>query len=150
MTVTVGAVLVGVVAHTTPEAILQSRALEVLVVRVELLTFAAADGVRDGVVVGAVAWGRFIVELGHVDNVYVMLQAQLSGNIQSDVGVWWGVRGLVMGVPDEGGTCEVRVEVFHDATVVKAVFDLLMPDGPKLLLTLELNFVQADGLFLGY
>ena len=139
--VMVGAVLVGVVACTAPEAVLQSRALEVLVVRVELLALAAANGVRDGVAVGAVSWGGFVVKLRHVDNAYVVLQAQLSGNVQSDVGVWWGVRGLVMGVLDKGGTCEVRVEVLHDAAIVEVVFDLLMADGPELFLVFELNFV---------
>ena len=77
----VGAVLVGVVAHAAPEAILQSWALEVLVVGVELLALAATNGVRDRVAVGAVAWGRFVMQLRHVDDAYVMLQAQLSGDV---------------------------------------------------------------------
>ena len=77
----VGTVLVGVVACATPEAILQGQALEVLVVGFELLALAATDGVRDRVVVGAVAWGRFVMQLRHVDNTYVMLQAQLSGDV---------------------------------------------------------------------
>ena len=69
----VGAVFVGVVPRTAPEAVLHSRALEVLVVRVKLLAFAAADGVRKGAVVGAIACAGFVVELGHVDNMYVVL-----------------------------------------------------------------------------
>ena len=92
----VGTVLVGVVACAAPETILQSRALEVLVVGVELLAFAAANGVRERAAVGAVACRGFIMKLGHVDDTYVMLQAQLSGNVQGDVGVRWGVRGLVV------------------------------------------------------
>ena len=55
-----------------------------------------------------------------------------------------------MGVPDKGRACEIRVEAGHSATVVKAVFDLLMTKSPEFLFTLELNFTQADGLFLGY
>ena len=62
----VGAVLVVMGTGATPEAILQGRALEVLVVRVDLLALAAADGVREWVVVGAVAGGGFVMELGHV------------------------------------------------------------------------------------
>ena len=69
----VGAVFVGVVPCAAPEAVLQSRALEVLVVRVKLLAFAAADGVRKGAAVGTIACAGFVVELGHVDNTYVVL-----------------------------------------------------------------------------
>ena len=90
------------------------------------------------------------MKLRHVDDPYVVLQAQLSSNVQGDVGVWWGVRRLIMGVPDKSGTCEVRVEACHNTAVVKAVLDLLMTKSPKFLFALELNFVQADGLFLGY
>ena len=79
------------------------------------------------------------MELRHVDDPYVVLQAQLSGNVQGDVGVWWGVRRLVMGVPDKGRTGEVRVEACHGTAVVKAVFDLLMSKSPEFLLALELN-----------
>ena len=50
-----GAVLVVVGMASTPHAILQCRALEVLVVGVELLAFAAADRMGKGVAVGAVA-----------------------------------------------------------------------------------------------
>ena len=50
-------------------------------VGVELLALAAADGVGKGAVVGAVTWGGFVVELGHVDDPYVVLQAQLSGDV---------------------------------------------------------------------
>ena len=81
------------------------------------------------------------MKLRHVDDPYVVLQAQLGSNVQGDVGVRWGVRRLIVGVPDKGGTCKVRVE---------AVFDFLVMKSPEFLLTLELNFVQADGLFLGY
>ena len=77
----VGTVLVVMVVCATPEAILQSRTLEVLVVRVELLTFAAVDGVRERAAVGVVAWGGFVMKLGLVEDMYVMLQAQLSGDI---------------------------------------------------------------------
>ena len=69
----VGAVFVGVVLRTAPKTVLQSRALEVLVVRVKLLAFAAADGVRKGAAVGTIACAGFVVELGHVDNTYVVL-----------------------------------------------------------------------------
>ena len=69
----VGAVFVGVVPCAAPEAVLQGRALEILVVRVKLLAFAAADRVREGAAVGAVAGVWFVVELGHVDNTYVVL-----------------------------------------------------------------------------
>ena len=69
----VGAVFVGVVPCAAPEAVLQGRALEILVVRVKLLAFSAADGVRKGAAVGAVTCIRFVVELGHVDNTYVVL-----------------------------------------------------------------------------
>ena len=62
----VGAVLVVVGAGATPETVLQSRALKVLVIGVDLLALAAADGVREWVVVGAVAGGGFVMELGHV------------------------------------------------------------------------------------
>ena len=132
----VGAVLVVVVARAAPEAVLQSRALEVLVVGVKLLAFVAANGVRDGAAVGVVAQGGFVMELRHVDDAYIVLQAQLRGNVQSDVGVWQGVRGLVVEVPDEGRTGEVRVKLLHGVTVMEAVFDLLMSDRPKLLLSL--------------
>ena len=54
-----------------------------------------------------------------------------------------------MRVPDKGGTCKVGVEARHSTAVVKAIFDLLMLEGPELLLALELNFAQADGLLLG-
>ena len=50
-----GAVLVVVGTASTPHAILQCRALEVLVVRVELLALAAADWMGKGAAVGAVA-----------------------------------------------------------------------------------------------
>ena len=62
-----------VAPRATPEAVLQGRALEILVVRVELLAFAAADGVRKGAAVGAIAFIRFVMELGHVGNAYVVL-----------------------------------------------------------------------------
>ena len=68
-----GAVLVVVRTATTPYTILQCRALEVLVIGVKLLAFVAADGVREGAAVGTVAWGGFVVELGHVGNAYVVL-----------------------------------------------------------------------------
>ena len=69
----VGAIFVGVVMHAAPEAVLKGRALVVLVVRVKLLAFVTADGVREGAAVGAVAGVWFVVELGHVDNTYVVL-----------------------------------------------------------------------------
>ena len=72
----VGAVLVVVGAGATPETVLQSRALKVLVIGVDLLALAAADGVREGATVGtvgAVAREGLFMELGHVDNAYVVL-----------------------------------------------------------------------------
>ena len=145
-----GAVLVVVGMASTPHAILQCGALEVLVVGIELLALAAVDRMGKGAAVGTVTWSGFVVKLGHVDDPYVVLQAQLSGNVQGDVGEWWGVRRLIVGVPDKGRTCEVRVETCHSAAVMKAVLDLLMTKSPEFLFALELNFTQADGLFLGY
>ena len=72
----VGAVLVVVGAGATPEAVLHSRALEVLVIGVDLLALAAADGVRERATVGtvgAVAGEGLSMELGHVDDAYVVL-----------------------------------------------------------------------------
>ena len=72
----VGTVLVVVGAGATPETVLQSRALKVLVVGVDLLALAAADGVRERAMagtVGAVAGEGLFMELRHVDNVYVVL-----------------------------------------------------------------------------
>ena len=118
-------------------------------VRVKLLAFAAANGVREGATVGAVALVWFVVELGHVDNTYVVLQAQLGGNVQGDVGVWWGVRGLVVRVSDKCRASEVGMETRHGTAVMETLSDLLMSESPELLLTLELNFAQADGFLLG-
>ena len=72
----VGTVLVVVGAGTTPETVLQSRALKVLVIGVDLLALAAADGVRERATVrtvGAVAGEGLFMELGHVDDAYVVL-----------------------------------------------------------------------------
>ena len=135
-----GTVLVGVVARAAPETILQSRALEVLVVGIELLAFAAANGVRERAAVGAAAWRGFVMELGHVDDTYVMLQAQLSSNVQGDVGVRWGVRGLVVRVSDKCRAGEVGVETRHGTAVMETISDLLVSESPEFLLTLELNF----------
>ena len=71
----VGAVLVVMSTRATPKAVLQGRALKVLMVGVELSAFAAAMGVRKGTAVGAVARGGFVVELRHVDYASVVLQA---------------------------------------------------------------------------
>ena len=145
----VGTVLVGVIACAAPKAILQSRALEVLVVGVELLAFAAANGVGERATVGAVACCGFVMKLGHVDDTYVMLQAQLSSNVQGDVGVWWGVRGLVVRVSDKCRAGEVGMETRHGTAVMEMISDFLMSESPEFLLTLELNFAQADGFLLG-
>ena len=72
----VGTVLVVVGAGATPETVLQSRALKVLVIGVDLLALAAADGVRERAMagtVGAVAGEGLFMELGHVDDAYVVL-----------------------------------------------------------------------------
>ena len=69
----VGAVLVVMSTRSTPKAVLQGRALKVLMVGVELFAFAAAKGVRKGTAVGAVARGGFVVELRHVDYASVVL-----------------------------------------------------------------------------
>ena len=72
----VGAVLVVVGAGATPETVLQSQALKVLVIGVDLLALAAADGVREGATVrtvGVVAGEGLFMELGHVDDAYVVL-----------------------------------------------------------------------------
>ena len=58
-----GAVLVVVGTASTPHAILQCRALEVLVVGIELLAFAAADRMGKGATVGTVTWSGFVVKL---------------------------------------------------------------------------------------
>ena len=155
----VGAAFVVVGVGTTPEAVLQSRALEVLVIRVDLLTLTAADRVREGAVVravgaavravGAIARGGLIIELGHVGNTYVVLQTQLRGVVQRDVGMGRGVRGLVVGVGDKGGACEVGVKVLHGAAVTEAIFDLPMMGSPELFFALQICFVETDGLLLG-
>ena len=50
------------------------------------------------------------------------------------------MRGLVMGVSDEGRAGEVRVDPFHDTAVAEAVFNFCMADGPELFLAFELDF----------
>ena len=60
----IGAVLVVVGPRAAPEAVLQRWALEVLVVRVDLLALVAVDGVGEWAAVGsvrAVAGGRFVM-----------------------------------------------------------------------------------------
>ena len=42
------------------------------------------------------------------------------------------------------------MEALHDTAVAKVVSDLLVADSPELLLSLKLNFTQADGLLLGH
>ena len=68
-----GAVLVVVGTASTPHTILQCRALEVLVVGIELLALAAADRMGKGAAVGAVTRGGFVMKLRHVDDPYVVL-----------------------------------------------------------------------------
>src|SRR6202453_841212 len=63
----VGAVLVVMSTRATPKAVLQGRALKVLMVGIELFALAAAKGVGKGGAVGTVARGGFVVELRHVD-----------------------------------------------------------------------------------
>ena len=148
----VGAAFVVVGVGTAPEAVLQSRALEVLVIRVDLLTLTAADWVREGAAVravGAIASGGLVIELGHVGNTYVVLQTQLRGVVQRDIGVGRGVRGLVVGVGDKGRAREVGVKVLHGAAVTEAIFDLPMTGSPELFFALQICFVEMDGLLLG-
>ena len=57
--------------------------------------------------------------------------------------------GLIVRVFDECRAGEVRVEARHGMAVMETVSDLLMSESPELLLALELDFVQADGLLLG-
>ena len=130
-------------------------------IRVDLLTLTAADQVREGAVVravgaavravGAIARGGLIIELGHVGNMYVVLvlQTQLRGVVQCDVGVGRGVQGLVVGVGDKGGAREVGVKVLHGAAVTEAIFDLPMTGSPELFFALQICFVETDGLLLG-
>ena len=132
--VRVGAVLMEMVTGTAPYAVFMRGALPVPMVGVELPTFAATVGVREGAVVRAIARAWFVVEVGHVSDAEIVQQAQLGGFFEGEVAMG---QCVIAGISDCCCTREIRVEALHDMAVAEAVLDFLVAEGPLFLIMLE-------------